>query len=345
MAGLHFYLYFFSLRCIFAGFFILSPMRKFVDSPLLAVDCLSSLSPSMVRVRDLVIRAARSNINVCIYGQTGTGKEVVARRIHDLSSRASAPFVAVNVAAIPSELVESAFFGHEKGAFTGAMERKVGFFEAADKGTLFLDEVGEMDWKMQTKLLRVLQEGVITRVGGTKELRIDVRIITATHVDLNRSVLEGRFREDLFYRLMGVDISLPALCERREDVLGLAEMFVDGYCVRNGLSSCVLSNEVKELLLSYSFPGNVRELKVMMERAVVLCDGDVIRVRDCNLSSGAINSEQWLACERSLEEYERLIIEHFLRKYDNKVRVVAERLKISKTKIYNLLQDKKFNQI
>ena len=298
----------------------------------------------MEHVHELIYKAADSEINVSIYGETGTGKEIVARKIHSLSSRKNAAFVAVNVAAIPSDLIESLFFGHEKGAFTGAIERKIGFFEEASGGTLFLDEIGDMDIKMQAKLLRALQEGVITRVGGNGEVKIDVRIITATNIDIQKLIEQERFREDLYYRLMGLSINLPKLSERGNDVLLLANHFIKAYCGKSKKAICTLSEEAKQVLLSYSFPGNIRELKAMMELAVVLSENNIIRPEDLTLRQEiAKEKRDFLEVERTLEEYETLIIKHFLRKYDNKVRLVADKLNIGKTKIYKLIQENKLN--
>lgn len=295
----------------------------------------------MARPKEMIRKAADSEINVSIYGETGTGKEVAARRIHSLSARANGPFVAVNVSAIPNELVESAFFGHEKGSFTGAMQRKIGFFEAASGGTLFLDEIGDMDINMQTKLLRALQERVITRVGGTREIKIDVRLITATHVDLQKSVCKGMFREDLYYRLLGLNIQLPRLCERKEDLLSLADCFIKDYCIKSKKALCRLSKEAKTILQNYSFPGNIRELKAMMELAVVLCEDNVIKADDLSLRKEVMHNDDLFSVERTMEEYEEIIIKHYLDKYNGKVRLVAEKLDISKSKIYNFLQESK----
>ena len=295
----------------------------------------------MARPKEMIRKAADSEINVSIYGETGTGKEVAARRIHSLSARANGPFVAVNVSAIPNDLVESAFFGHEKGSFTGAMQRKIGFFEAASGGTLFLDEIGDMDINMQTKLLRALQERVITRVGGTREIKIDVRLITATHVDLQKSVCKGMFREDLYYRLLGLNIQLPRLCERKEDLLSLADCFIKDYCIKSKKALCRLNKEAKSILQNYSFPGNIRELKAMMELAVVLCEGNVIKPDDLSLRKEVIHNDDLFSVERTMEEYEEIIIKHYLDKYNGKVRLVAEKLDISKSKIYNFLQESK----
>lgn len=295
----------------------------------------------MARPKEMIRKAADSEINVSIYGETGTGKEVAARRIHSLSVRANGPFVAVNVSAIPNDLVESAFFGHEKGSFTGAMQRKIGFFEAASGGTLFLDEIGDMDINMQTKLLRALQERVITRVGGTREIKIDVRLITATHVDLQKSVCKGMFREDLYYRLLGLNIQLPRLCERKEDLLSLADCFIKDYCIKSKKALCRLSKEAKSILQNYSFPGNIRELKAMMELAVVLCEDNVIKADDLSLRKEVIHNDDLFSVERTMEEYEEIIIKHYLDKYNGKVRLVAEKLDISKSKIYNFLQESK----
>jgi DNA-binding NtrC family response regulator len=295
----------------------------------------------MARPKEMIRKAADSEINVSIYGETGTGKEVAARRIHSLSARANGPFVAVNVSAIPNDLVESAFFGHEKGSFTGAMQRKIGFFEAASGGTLFLDEIGDMDINMQTKLLRALQERVITRVGGTREIKIDVRLITATHVDLQKSVCKGMFREDLYYRLLGLNIQLPRLCERKEDLLSLADCFIKDYCIKSKKALCRLSKEAKRILQNYPFPGNIRELKAMMELAVVLCEDNVIKADDLSLRKEVIHNDDLFSVERTMEEYEEIIIKHYLDKYNGKVRLVAEKLDISKSKIYNFLQESK----
>lgn len=295
----------------------------------------------MARPKEMIRKAADSEINVSIYGETGTGKEVAARRIHSLSARANGPFVAVNVSAIPNDLVESAFFGHEKGSFTGAMQRKIGFFEAASGGTLFLDEIGDMDINMQTKLLRALQERVITRVGGTREIKIDVRLITATHVDLQKSVCKGMFREDLYYRLLGLNIQLPRLCERKEDLLSLADCFIKDYCIKSKKALCRLSKEAKSILQNYSFPGNIRELKAMMELAVVLCEDNVIKADDLSLRKEVMHNDDLFSVERTMEEYEEIIIKHYLDKYNGKVRLVAEKLYISKSKIYNFLQESK----
>lgn len=300
-----------------------------------------SNAEAMQPIQSLIEKAADSEISVSISGQTGTGKEVVARRIHNLSERKNEPFVAVNVAAIPSELVESAFFGHEKGAFTGAVARKIGYFESASGGTLFLDEIGDMDTTMQVKLLRVLQEGVITRVGGTGEIKINVRIITATHKDLQQLVNDSKFREDLYYRLMGIVIDLPPLVEREGDVIMLAEHFIRQYCTKNKKALCALSEEARQVLTTYSFPGNVRELKAMMELAVVLCSNNVIKSSDLTLRGKPANKKEFLDEEKTLEQYDQMIIKHFMKKYDHKVRIVADKLGISKTKIYKLIQEDK----
>lgn len=304
-------------------------------------DVFLSKAASMSQVQELINKAANSDINVSIFGETGTGKEVAARRIHSLSKRSDAPFVAVNVTAIPSELIESSFFGHEKGAFTGAASLKKGFFEVASGGTLFLDEIGDMDLKMQTKILRALQEGVITRVGGTKEIRIDARIITATHVDLQEAIDKGDFREDLFYRLMGLNINMPRLSDRGEDILLLANHFIREYCSKSKKPLCKISKKAQDVLLTYPFPGNIRELKAMIELAIVLSEDNIIRAEDLTLRTSCVRKKDFLEEEHTLEEYETIIIKHFLEKYNNKVRLVAEKLNISKTKIYNLLQENK----
>jgi DNA-binding NtrC family response regulator len=303
--------------------------------------CFVTNSPKMEKVNYLIEKAASSDINVCIYGETGTGKDVIAKRIHNLSSRSSSPFVAVNVAAVPEDLAESLFFGHEKGAFTGAVTRKIGYFEEANNGTLFLDEIGDMSLRMQVKLLRVLQEGRITRLGGNGEIPVNVRIIIATHIDMNALVEKELFREDLFFRLMGLTINIPKLNERGGDVLLLADMFINDFCARNKKAICHLSDSAKEALMEYDFPGNVRELKSIMELSVVLCNDNVIRYEDLSLRTNRVKKRDFLEVERTMEDYENMIIKHFLDKYDNKVRLVASKLGISKTKIYKLIQDDK----
>ena len=236
-------------------------------------------SKEITKVHNLINKSLETNINVSITGETGTGKELVAKAIHFNSSRAKKPFVAINVAAIPADLIESELFGHEKGAFTGASERRIGKFEEASGGTLFLDEIGEMDLNMQSKLLRVLQEKEIVRVGGNKVIKVNCRIITATHRDLKKEVAAGNFRQDLYFRIMGLPIQIPALRNRQGDVLFLAHFFISEFCQENGIPKKIFTAEAKQKLLRYAFPGNVRELKSVMELAVVLSDEfiDVIK--------------------------------------------------------------------
>ncbi|PTB91409.1 regulator, partial [Marivirga lumbricoides] len=219
-------------------------------------------------------KAANSNINISITGETGTGKELVANAVHFNSERRKKPFIAVNMAAIPKELVESELFGHEKGAFTGAISQKQGKFEAANGGTLFLDEIGELDLNHQSKLLRVLQEREVVRIGSNKVIKFDTRIITATHKNLADEVKAGNFREDLYYRIVGLPIELPPLRNRDKDVLILAKYFIDEYAKENKLKKApTLSNEAKDKLMKYNFPGNVRELKAIIDLACVMSDG------------------------------------------------------------------------
>ncbi len=221
-------------------------------------------------------RVAESDATVLIHGESGTGKELVARAIHFHSKRAGRPFVAVNSAAIPSELLESELFGHEKGSFTGAIARKLGKFEAAAGGTLFLDEIGDMSMQLQGKLLRVLQEREFERVGGTEPIKTDVRVIAATHHDLEKMVRESRFREDLFYRLNVIQIDIPALRKRKDDIVPLAEHFLRKYRDGRGVSAKVFTSETLKALRAYDWPGNVRELENSVQRAVTLSQGDKI---------------------------------------------------------------------
>ncbi len=286
----------------------------------------------------LIEKATRTNINVSITGETGTGKDLVAKGIHYNSDRKNGPFVAVNVSAIPSELIESELFGFEKGAFTGANVRKIGKFEEASKGTLFLDEIGDMDLNMQSKILRVLQENELTRVGGNTVIKLDTRLIIATHKNLADQVRAGNFREDLYYRLLGLPIHLSPLRDREGDVLILARHFIDNFCKENGLDTKTLSSKAQEKLKSYHFPGNVRELKSVIELATVLSNNEIIDDPDINFSSlGAV--EDIFSTELTMKEYYKKIVVYFLKKYDNKVRVVADKLDIGKSSIYNLLNE------
>jgi len=238
------------------------------------------VSPAWRRMMTLVEQVASSSATVLIQGESGTGKERTARAIHDLSPRKNGPFVAVNCAALPETLLESELFGYEKGAFTGAGGRKEGRFELADGGTLFLDEVADLSPVTQPKILRVLQEGEFERVGGTKTIRVDVRIVTATNQDLATLVREKRFREDLFYRLNVITIAVPPLRDRREDIPVLAEHFLRVYGAKNNRRLEGLSEEVLRCLEAYSWPGNVRELENVVERAVVLARGGRVELSD-----------------------------------------------------------------
>ena len=235
--------------------------------------------PAMTRVLQLARQVAGSRATVLITGESGTGKEMFARYLHAMSKRADKAFVAVNCAALPEHLLESELFGHEKGAFTGAIARKPGKFELADGGTLLLDEISEMDMALQAKLLRVLQEGEIDRVGGTETLKVDVRVLATTNRDLEDWVKQGKFRQDLYFRLNVIPLRLPSLRERSDDVLELAHFFMDMYVREYALPQTVLSQSAMDWLRDYDFPGNVRELQNLMERAVLLANGRPVEPR------------------------------------------------------------------
>jgi DNA-binding NtrC family response regulator len=225
---------------------------------------------AMRRVMAQLERVAASESRVCILGETGTGKELVARTIHERSARASGPFVTLNCAAVPAELIESELFGHEKGSFTGASGRHIGKFEQADQGTIFLDEIGDMPLNMQAKLLRVLEEGEVERIGGDKPIAVNVRVVVATHRDLEARVREEKFRQDLFHRIYVFPLALPPLRERREDIPSLIQHFAEQVCAQNSWKPVPFTDEAMEALQSYSWPGNVRELRNMIERLMLL---------------------------------------------------------------------------
>lgn len=295
-------------------------------------------SESIKKVFNMMDKATKTNITVSVYGETGTGKELVAKAIHYNSTRKRMPYVAVNVAAIPKELIESELFGHEKGAFTGAMARRIGKFEEGNKGTIFLDEIGELDISLQAKLLRVLQEKEITRVGGNTVVPIDTRIIVATHKNLADEVKKGSFREDLYYRLLGLPIHLPPLRDRGGDILVLSKYFIEEFTKDNALGKKTLSPKAQEKLLSYHFPGNVRELRAMIELAVVLSDED--QIQDHDITFNATNSTRdFLSEERSLKTYTSEIIQYYLDKYEYNVLLVASKLDVGKSTIYRMIQN------
>lgn len=228
----------------------------------------------MKKLMAQVERVAASESRVCILGETGTGKELVARTLHDRSPRASGPFVTLNCAAVPAELIESELYGHEKGSFTGAAARHVGKFEQAEHGTIFLDEIGDMPLPMQAKLLRVLEEGEIERIGGDKPIRVDVRVLVATHRDLETLVREGKFRQDLFHRVYVFPLVLPPLRERREDIPKLVEHFARQVCAQNNWKPIPFAPEAIEALTAYAWPGNVRELRNVVERLMLLASSE-----------------------------------------------------------------------
>jgi len=294
-------------------------------------------SPPMLQVYQRIERAANSNINISIQGESGTGKEVVAKSIHHHSVRQKGPFIALNMSAIPGELLESELFGYEKGAFTGAIARKKGQFELSNGGTLFLDEIADLGISMQAKLLRALQEREFIRVGGESPVPFDARLIVATHKNLAEEVQKGNFREDLYYRLLGLSIVLPPLRERGNDIILLAKSFLSNFARKQDTKPLELSKEAKTKLLAYPFPGNVRELMAVIELASVMAEGKSVSAEDIQFNSISKNPE-FLNQERTLEEYKDQIIHFYLRKYGDNVQLVADKLNIGKSTIYRLLQ-------
>ena len=307
-----------------------NPNELTVDSRLLGA------SPPMNLLRKQIGKLARSQAPVYISGESGSGKELVARLIHEQGPRHEQPFVPVNCGAIPSELMESEFFGHKKGSFTGAMEDKPGLFQAANGGTLFLDEVADLPLPMQVKLLRAIQEKAVRAVGGAKEVVVDVRILCATHKDLASEVAAGRFRQDLYYRLNVIELRVPPLRERREDIAQLAEVMLRRLAQECGETQARLQPDALAKLQSYRFPGNVRELENMLERAYTLCEGEEIKPSDLRLSDAPgmpENGEASLAqidnLEDHLEEVERKLIMQALEETRWNRTAAAQRLGLS----------------
>ena len=237
-------------------------------------------SQVMNQVFNKIEKVGPSDVTVLVQGESGSGKELVAKEIHKISSRKNRPMITMNCAALPETLIESELFGHEKGAFTGATERRLGKFELADKGTIFLDEIGDMSPNTQAKVLRVLQEQSFERLGGTETLRVDVRLISATHKDLLKEIKEGNFREDLYYRLKVVEISLPPLRNRREDIIILAENFIQYFSDKHRKNVKLISNDAVKIFTKYSWPGNVRELQNVIESAVVMANAETLEISD-----------------------------------------------------------------
>jgi DNA-binding NtrC family response regulator len=322
-------------------------------------------------------RAAQSNIPILIEGESGVGKELIARAIQGCSERSGKPFITLNCGAIPENLIESILFGHERGAFTGATEKHLGKFQEADGGTLFLDEIGELKLDMQVKLLRALQENEIDPVGAKRPVKVDVRIISATNRDLAELTREGRFREDLYYRLNVFPVAIPPLRERREDIPALTQYFVTRFAAEENKQVSGITAEALELLNNYSWPGNVRQLENTVFRAVVLCDADALDVADfpqianamgvvprersqgspVAVSDGAIAAPRTVPAAtrsapaftigaadetghmRKLEELETEIIRMAISRYNGRMSEVARRLGIGRSTLYRKLKD------
>lgn len=317
----------------------ISSLQKEVEQKYTFEKAIIGKSHEIKKVFSLIDKAINTNITVTITGETGTGKELVAKAVHFNSKRSDQPFIAVNLAAIPKDLIESELFGHEKGAFTGANIRRIGKFEEANKGTLFLDEMGEMDTTLQAKLLRVLQEKEITRIGSNKVVKTDCRIVVATNRNLMEEVKNGNFRQDLYYRLFGLQIELPPLRARGNDILILAKHFLKKFSRENELNDFTFSAEAQKRLVNYPYPGNVRELKSVVELAAVMANKSEIDAGDITFSMDE-NFPDILSTEMTLKEFNDKIISTYLKRYSNNVKLVAEKLDISLSTIYRFLKEK-----
>ncbi len=314
-------------------------LNKLFDTDIHPSGIIAS-SKVMEQVLDLAGRAAKVDSSVVITGESGVGKEMIARFIHDESSRAGRPFVAINCSAVTETLLESEFFGHVKGAFSGAHNDRVGLFEAAHGGTILLDEIGDMSLGMQSKLLRVLQEKEVRRVGENKSRPVDVKVIAATNRNLEEDVETGRFRRDLYYRLCVIELDVPPLRERTEDILPLARFFVDKAAKRTGRSVSGFAPDAVDLLLLYHWPGNVRELQNVIDRSAVFCAGNVMQVEELPsaIRKGMPRSHEQDEI-RPLEEMERIHIIATLEKTKGDKRLAAEKLNIGLTSLYRRLKD------
>jgi transcriptional regulator with PAS, ATPase and Fis domain len=297
--------------------------------------------PVMEKILNISQRVATTDSTVLLTGESGTGKELIARFVHLHSRRSHNPFIAVNCGAIPSELLESEMFGHKRGAFTGAVGSRMGMFQLANGGTIFLDEIGEMDGQLQVKLLRVLQEKEIRPVGADRTVKVDVRVIAASNRDLAAEVARGAFREDLFYRLQVIPIQLPPLRERRSDIPILVQHFLDKYNAKQARTACRMADDTMVHLWEYDWPGNVRELENLIERLVILCDDGVIRVDSLppNIRSFISEkkiprptlTEEGIDLNQAVEEFEYRLIDEALRRTKGNKQAAARLLGLKRT--------------
>lgn len=299
-------------------------------------DSIIGESKSTKRTHELIEKAINSSINIFITGETGTGKELVAKAIHYNGKLSKKPFIAINMAAIPKDLVESELFGHEKGSFTGATTRKKGKFEEANGGTLFLDEIAELDYNVQSKLLRVLQEREFNRIGSNEMIKLKIHLIVATNKNIVKEIKEGNFREDLYYRMIGLPIHLPPLRERENDILFLTKHFLKEYNNTNKKNKKTLTEKAKQKLIDYNYPGNIRELKSIIDLACVMSDSNEIKDEDITFTS--LNNKDLLSIsDVTLREYTNNIIQYTLNNTNKNVIETAKKLDIGKSKIYNLI--------
>jgi two-component system NtrC family response regulator len=299
---------------------------------------LITAAPEMVRVARTIERVANTNVSVMLLGASGTGKELLAKGLHEASNRRQASFVAINCAAIPENLLESELFGHEKGAFTGAVKTTEGKIELADGGTLFLDEVGDIPLALQVKLLRFLQERQIERIGGRKAINVDTRIVCATHQDLEAMIADGRFREDLFYRLAEVVVKIPSLAERSGDATLLAKAFLKRFAREMNPQVTGFTPDALAAIDAWAWPGNVRELENRVKRAAIMADGKLVSAADLDLQEGAGDDPDVLNLKSARERADRKVIRHALARSEGNISSTARLLGISRPTLYDLLK-------
>ncbi len=311
-----------------------------------AEDEMIGNSPAIIEIKNIIKTAARTNARVFITGDSGTGKELIARAIYQMSNRSGDPFVKVNCAAIPDDLIESELFGHEMGAFTGAVSRRMGKFEIANNGTIFLDEVCDMSLAVQAKVLRVLQEQQFERVGGNEVIDVDVRIISATNIDIKRAIEDGKFRDDLYYRLNVIPIHAPSLSERRDDIPLLLDYFMNKFSAEHGIGIKEITEEGKEFLIKYSWPGNVRELKNIVERLIIMVPKNRINLDDIKKYMESFDESEYKephkgpisSLKNARQHFERDYIIKVLKMNNNNIPLTSKELGIERTNLYRKLK-------